>query len=299
MSKNVILTDVNDEQILPITTSENVFVGEGVTLKETLENLSGGGSAVVVDKAMSETSENPVQNKVISAKLNEVFQSVSNGKTLVASAITDRGVETDAEATFETIADNISKIFDISKSPMHVYDMYIENGVIYPNPSYYGYFRTTIGFKPDSQTWEIGIKILLTDRLSVSQVLFGSNRGFYESPTLQVQADGSLWAGVTNNSSQWSMTGQSGSSKILELNTWYYIKFFYDGSSYHVDVSTDGEEWERFITFSAIGLTRSTNSISFNTIANSHDHVCKYVHFDLRNVYFTINNALIWGNVEV
>lgn len=110
MSRNVILTDVNDEQILPITTSENVFVGEGITLKETLENLPGGGSVVVIDKDLSETSENPVQNKVITEKLNEVFTSVSNGKSLIASAITDKGVITDAEATFEEMAENIGKI---------------------------------------------------------------------------------------------------------------------------------------------------------------------------------------------
>jgi len=110
MSNNVILTDVNGDQLLPITTSENVFTGEGVTLKETLDNLAGGGSAVVIDKDLSETSENPVQNKVISAKLNEVFQSVSNGKSLIASAITGKGITTDADATFETMANNIDLI---------------------------------------------------------------------------------------------------------------------------------------------------------------------------------------------
>lgn len=43
----------------------------------------------------------------IDTKYNELFQSVSNGKTLVASAITDKGVATDATDTFATMADNI------------------------------------------------------------------------------------------------------------------------------------------------------------------------------------------------
>lgn len=42
--------------------------------------------------------------------LDELFQSVSSGKTLVANAITDKGVSTATDATFATMASNISKI---------------------------------------------------------------------------------------------------------------------------------------------------------------------------------------------
>lgn len=119
MSKNAVLTDNNGEQIMPITTSENVFTGEGVTLKETLDNLSGGGgtATVTVDKALSTTSTNPVQNKIITAKINDmntemnsVKKSVSDGKELVATAITDKGVATEKTAPFKVMADNINKI---------------------------------------------------------------------------------------------------------------------------------------------------------------------------------------------
>lgn len=67
-------------------------------------------SGITIDSALSNTSVNPVQNKIITAKLNEVFQSVSNGKSLVASAITDKGITTAADATFQTMATNIGKI---------------------------------------------------------------------------------------------------------------------------------------------------------------------------------------------
>lgn len=39
MSKNVVLTDENGEQILPITVSENVFVNTNKTLVEKLEDI--------------------------------------------------------------------------------------------------------------------------------------------------------------------------------------------------------------------------------------------------------------------
>lgn len=42
--------------------------------------------------------------------VNNCFQSVSNGKKLVASAITGKGVTTASDATFETMSANIKKI---------------------------------------------------------------------------------------------------------------------------------------------------------------------------------------------
>jgi len=44
------------------------------------------------------------------AQLNEVKTSVSNGKSAVASAITDKGVSTSATASFDTMANNIRNI---------------------------------------------------------------------------------------------------------------------------------------------------------------------------------------------
>ena len=42
--------------------------------------------------------------------VSELFQSVSDGKELIAEAITDKGVTTSATASFKTMADNIGKI---------------------------------------------------------------------------------------------------------------------------------------------------------------------------------------------
>lgn len=54
MSRNVILTDVNEEQILPITTSENVFLNPDMTLREYIEHLNAGGSAFVLPVATAD-----------------------------------------------------------------------------------------------------------------------------------------------------------------------------------------------------------------------------------------------------
>lgn len=70
-----------------------------------------------VDKELNINSENPVENKAISSKLEkldsaliEIKKSVSDGKSKVASAITDKGIATEATDTFDTMAKNIGKI---------------------------------------------------------------------------------------------------------------------------------------------------------------------------------------------
>ena len=49
-------------------------------------------------------------------QLESCFQSVSNGKALVASAITGKGVTTDSDAAFSTMANNIINIKDVANN---------------------------------------------------------------------------------------------------------------------------------------------------------------------------------------
>ena len=46
----------------------------------------------------------------LNTKTDELFTSVSNGKEVVAAAITDKGQQTASDATFETMANNIGRI---------------------------------------------------------------------------------------------------------------------------------------------------------------------------------------------
>ena len=70
-----------------------------------------------IDKELDINSENPVENKVISSKLEEldtelidIKKSVSDGKSKVASTITEKGVSTEATDTFDIMAENIRQI---------------------------------------------------------------------------------------------------------------------------------------------------------------------------------------------
>ena len=62
-----------------------------------------GDFEVIIQDMSDITSE-------LNVKIDNCFQSVSNGKSLIASAITDKGIETEATDTFEIMAENIENI---------------------------------------------------------------------------------------------------------------------------------------------------------------------------------------------
>ena len=84
--------------------------------KVRIDELASTGEALDTDTLLIETANGTKKItkadmfKEVKEELDEVKQSVSNGKQLVASAITDRGIETLANDTFQTMADNIQKI---------------------------------------------------------------------------------------------------------------------------------------------------------------------------------------------
>ena len=81
---------------------------------KTYKKVADLSKPAVIDAAMSDSSTNPIQNKVVKSYvdngLNTLKKSVSDGKTTVANAITAKGVTTATDATFATMANNISKI---------------------------------------------------------------------------------------------------------------------------------------------------------------------------------------------
>ena len=104
-TRTELLDDIQDlSDTIEDTKQDKLTEGNHITID------SNNVIDVNVDNELSDFSTHPVENRVIKARLDEVFQSVSNGKELVASAITDKGVPTEATDSFATMAENISRI---------------------------------------------------------------------------------------------------------------------------------------------------------------------------------------------
>lgn len=76
-----------------IEVSEDADTGDFTAAQVGYNNVATGMAATNVQDAVT-----------------ELFQSVSNGKSLIAGAITDKGISTSATDTFQQMADNISAI---------------------------------------------------------------------------------------------------------------------------------------------------------------------------------------------
>ena len=83
-------------------------------------------------------------------EINSLKSSVSNGKTLIANAITGKGVATSSSATFATMANNIGSIQSRS-----AFDKKL--GEVFGNTAY----AQSYSFRPDSYTFLNGNKICI------------------------------------------------------------------------------------------------------------------------------------------
>lgn len=100
-----------------------------------------------------EDTDNNFTSDNVEDALKEVFQSVSSGKELIATAITDKNVPTSSNDTFQTMASNINNIKILPQTPPGRSEWLIDNVSIYryllkssPNYIYSHNSEPTIGF---------------------------------------------------------------------------------------------------------------------------------------------------------
>ena len=126
----------------------------------TLAVARGGTGQTSVDTTPTSGSKKMCTSGGIYTAINELKTSVSNGKSAVASAITDKGVSTSATASFNNMANNIRKITSISSPKLIPGNILWSIGTtdVYGNPEYSAY--TPPIFANDQNCIIVGHKIL-------------------------------------------------------------------------------------------------------------------------------------------
>lgn len=138
------ITQAAYDQLTPAQKAEKVYMikdsgtpstvltaGTGIDI--TNDVISADMSTAVYDNTTSGLIATNVQDAI-----DEVFQSVSNGKELLADAITDKGVQTSATDSFQTMATNISNIETWWTSQKIIDDFwkpYVRSDIFYTNDS--------------------------------------------------------------------------------------------------------------------------------------------------------------------
>lgn len=96
---SVSMPSAGQDQVIDILTSNSTTSALSANMGRELKSQLGDLS----------TLQTTNQSDIVGA-VNELFQDVDNGKTLIASAITDKGINTSADATFDDMATNIRSI---------------------------------------------------------------------------------------------------------------------------------------------------------------------------------------------
>ena len=79
-------------------------------IAKQIEDGGGLGGSTTADGITVKDENNNFTSTNVEGALNELFQSASNGKQLIAEAITGKGIETSNTDSFQTMATNISNI---------------------------------------------------------------------------------------------------------------------------------------------------------------------------------------------
>ena len=105
------ITEYNGIQFMDKTGREKIkqLDTEVKDIAKKVDNIEQGGPTTA-DNITIKDANNHFNATNVEGALNELFQSASNGKGLIATAITGKGITTNANDTFQVMATNISNI---------------------------------------------------------------------------------------------------------------------------------------------------------------------------------------------
>ena len=120
-----------------------------------------------------------------------------------------------------------------------------------------GYIETHESFTLGN-SWEIVTKFTTGDDITANQNVFNNGRGVALNVSnsklaLYLGSDGSTWNVLSN---------QAGAT-TLTVNTKYYVKVSYNGTSYTMSLSTDGEDWNVEHTLASTAVIASNTKFKF------------------------------------
>ena len=95
---------------------------EGTTGPYTIEFTEDEEFPVTADNVSYKNNTSGLMASNVQEAIDELFTSVSEGKSLIAAAVTGKGIETAADATFQQIAENVTAIKGDSTSALFSID---------------------------------------------------------------------------------------------------------------------------------------------------------------------------------
>lgn len=109
-----------------------------------------------------------------------------------------------------------------------------------------------------------------------------------------IHSSGVLNIYLSSNASSWNVVSDLRGKTVLDLNTWYYVKYTYDGETYNVYLSKDKVDWSLEISLDSTlspGVGTSNGRIGCGWTDNPAINTT----IDLTQSYIKINGELWWS----
>ena len=220
--------------------------------------------------------------------LSELFQSVSEGKSAIAAAVTDKGVQTAADATFQQIVENIGKI-NVYTGYWYNVTIVDDTGKPVPNTSVY--------CSTNGQTYVTNDSGFIESTISTSSSFLVFTWTKTMSAESSTQIDGSLYQTPSITTSSYTGTVYGVINSVANVSTTTAVQSNTAVGSYYVNASAVAGQY----------ITIGTRQYLIAHVDASNVYVAlryweKDVNFGVNTTYAgsTIaNECVIWYNSNV
>lgn len=215
--------DASGDDTIELVAGSNVTLTPDTTSKSvTISATGGGGTSVTIDSELSTTSENPVQNKVITQALNEkgTYSKPTGGipKTDLASGVQTSLDKADNVPTIATKVDSISSTIANQNSYGYLGGNLLQfnNGIVYP------FTNNGITFSKDNRSVITINGNTSSEYAYVDLMLINGTSGTYKISGIDLTGKGSMYVYCIDDAS-FPISIESGEGEITFDSTKQYL----------------------------------------------------------------------------
>ena len=168
-----------------------------------------------------------------------------------------------------------------------------EDGIIEMSESD-SYVTIDEAFLPGNNTWEVATKFKFNSTQSNFQAVIGKS-GLYNPVYVAIHTNRKLQLHMSSNDNAWDMFANTG-TKVVDSETWYWIKLRFDGNSYQVLISEDGVNYVTDIEVktATIAYQKDKYVLGDNLLATQKF----YGYYDLKETYIKIGDSYFFNGLD-
>lgn len=208
------------------------------------------------------------------------------------------GAQLSKDGIYDELVDYIANLYETSEKEPNISingALTVEDGVV-GGFSQDNYIDLNIPFNPQSNTWEVVLKIHTPiEWTNVYRPLIG-NPGEYCFSLQFNESTGKLGIYLSSDGSTWDISTYDSSVSELATNTDYWIKTTFNGTAYTTSISTDGETYVEYQSVtSSLAISPSSSVVLGAGRTMTVFFTGGFI--DLNKCYININNERVWDGM--